>query len=155
MPAYDNPEKAKNAVELKGFPMPPSANNLYATIGRGGRHIRVKSADCRAYHKDCQAWAIKNAVALSEARLMSLACGKGVALRLDHIYYFNRARVISKAGTPKKRDIFNLQKALHDALSELLGVDDKFFFEGAIERGYTEHPAFPETVDLWLSLTEF
>ena len=43
-------------------------------------------------------------------------------------FWFLRENVLTQKGLPKRNDVSNRIKALHDQLSQLLGIDDCWFW---------------------------
>jgi len=120
---------------LINIPMPPSSNNMYATVKSRGRMIRVKSAGMRSWEVEFRAWALVHHKDLSIAR--SWVSGRvfsGDAIRLDRYFWFWPSSIVCKDGSPKKLDVTNRIKALDDALADVLHVDDKWFFSGYVTK---------------------
>lgn len=150
-------------AELRSFPMPPSDNALKVPLIIGGRSRTVKSADYREYEYEVKTWAIRNQESLSKARDLTLKLQPGWALKLELIYWFQRTTVIqksdskktgTKAGDPKRHDVTNRIKALNDALFAILGCDDKYVWQCNVIKKVLSHVAFPECVDITLSLVD-
>lgn len=52
-------------------------------------------------------------------------------LEIERIYYFSHSRIWTKLGRPKKIDTSNFIKALDDAIADIIGLDDSYFFKGS------------------------
>lgn len=136
-------------VEIKGFPLPPSANELYANIpGRG----RIKTEALKSFEAEVHYWSMKNQHLLLPARELCQSIGPGCFIRLHKFFYFRPHKILTKSGEPRKNDTSNRIKALEDVLAKLLGIDDKWFWAGNYDKGPVLHPAIPEGVDLRLEL---
>lgn len=128
-----------NACEIKGFPLPPSANALYANSDRG----RFKTAAYKSFEQTVHYWALKNQHILNVVREMTLDIGPGEALRVDRIYHFRPHKIITKDKKPRRNDTSNRIKCLDDVLGLLLGIDDSYFWEGS----YTKRPITVEGLE--------
>ena len=134
--------------QIKGFPLPPSVNALYLNLpGRG----RCKSPKYRAYEESVRFWLYKNNPSIQTLRVILGDIPKGTVLRVDQTFYFQRKSIITKDGRPKKNDTSNRLKALHDAIAELIGIDDCYFWDGTYSKRIATHEAFGEYVDLTFS----
>lgn len=118
-------------MRLNGLPMPPSSNNMYATVGRR----RIKSRETLTWERDTDRWALKNAQELIQARaLLGQAVAKGEVIDIDAQFWFRYEKVLTIKGKPKKLDTSNRIKGLHDALARLLRIDDCHFWHGSFEK---------------------
>lgn len=119
-----------NEIELKDLPIPPSANSLHFNRKETGGFGRGRTSAYQNYLNQMRIWSNLNQHSLSLARAITLDLRPGQALRIDQAFFFTKESILSKSGVPKRNDVFNRIKALHDALSQLLGIDDKMFWEG-------------------------
>jgi Holliday junction resolvase RusA-like endonuclease len=96
---------------------PPSSNNAYQNLQRGGRRL---TDEAKKWKRDFQ-WLLKAAkfAPVIEEPTYSLT----LAFLAPQDYWY------TKAYWPKKRDLNNLIKLAEDAISEHLGIDDSRFFE--------------------------
>ena len=117
-------------ANLTGFPLPPSVNALYATVGRR----RVKSREYRVFERSVLAWMKFHTIEVDEARELTLQTGPYRYIHIDCVFYMLRSRIICKNGLPKRNDSANRQKALDDVLSKILGIDDSYFWSGAYDK---------------------
>lgn len=144
--------------------MPPSDNALKTPVIVRGKPRSRKSDEFEAYEFTALIWSKRHQEVLEKAREFTLQCQPGWALRLDRVFWFQASNIIcqndgrkgstTKAGDPKMNDTFNRIKALHDVLGRLLGIDDKWIWSGNTEKKILKHPAFPEGVDLTMSLVD-
>lgn len=91
---------------------------------RRGRIIHAKAKELVAWRKAFDAWALENATAVIFGR--EFVKDKKLSVHAD--VYWPREKLYTKAGTVRKIDVSNRIKALHDALSNLLMVDDSHFW---------------------------
>ena len=74
---------------------------------------------------------------------------KGQFLSFDAAFYMPWGNVFTKKNVPKRMDVSNRIKALHDVLSKKLGFDDKHIFEmRAFKRAIVSNNARDAFVDL-------
>ena len=126
---------------IKGFPLGPSANELYEPNVRRYRNAKGKvsvsvsgyrrSKKLDDYHKRCQLFQQMNS---NFIKSVSENCkqwiNEGHVLRVDTYHVFHVERVWTKAGKPQVIDANNRVKACLDAIATLLGIDDRYFFDG-------------------------
>lgn len=124
------PKAPPDVVNLEGFPLPPSVNNLYLTIGKR----RVKAGDYRLFERAVMVWMKRNAEALDYARQLTILTGPKRFIHIDTMFYMKRERIFCKDGRPKRNDTSNRIKALHDALATILGLDDCYFWSGGYDK---------------------
>ncbi len=150
------------AIILKDLPIPPSINQAYYTDFRS--KTRHKSSAYRTYERMILEWARINPSRLMMARDLTTKIGQGQAIRVDCTFYFQRSEVLTKEkkqtktkpgspSYPKRNDTSNRIKIAHDELSKLLGLDDKYFWDGTFEKKILsgEHPGF---LDITLSIID-
>ncbi len=136
---------------IKDFPMPPSANTLYANIpGKG----RVKTKDYRLYEESVRIWSFRTAHHLQTARVIISRLPKGQALHLDRRFYFERGKIITKGGRPRRNDTSNRIKALDDVLAAILGCDDSLFWSGSETKVQVCNIVIGESVDITFSAVD-
>lgn len=139
-------------VWLTNFPVPPSVNeylvpvasNKYALDRRGKPYQKahfVKSDIHRQYLQRCYEWRAYHNVSfgkiqaqLHAALMRSRAERKPFALRVDHYFAFEYDRIWTVNNIAQQLDVDNRLKPCRDALAELLGIDDKYFFSGYFEK---------------------
>lgn len=137
-------------VDLKGFPMPPSANHIHKSIPvRPGQRFsaRARSKEYKDYIVQCDRWAMENFRALTQARDIANTTGPGICLSLKTIFRFQRSSIIAKDGRPRMNDTSNRLKALHDVLANLIHVDDSYFWRGSFDKQAVSDFE-PESVDV-------
>lgn len=98
------PAKLQKVVRLT-LPLPPSVNSMYRAVGRRDSAIVTKSSKARLYEQDA------GNIILAQGR-PKVPDGP---LSVSIVYHLPDA---------KKRDVDNLQKAVIDVLSRVLGFDD-------------------------------
>jgi len=143
-------DSARTEIATKGvgFPMPPSANNLFLNIpGRG----RVKGPKYREYEREVQIWCMRNHSQLQSWRALVGQRRATQALALDVKFKFNSITIIKKKdGLPKRLDLDNRLKALVDCLFVVIGIDDCYLWKISVSKNLTTGP---EEADVELSLT--
>lgn len=120
-------------VEIKWDSIPPSVNKLYFT--RQGR--KVLSSEGRAWKNRF----IQNrgGLSISDSSIEFDPCDRFI---LELTFYFPEEDIMSKGWGVDKRikspfkrmDVSNLIKLAEDALSELLGLDDRANFKVSAEK---------------------
>ena len=128
--------------------LPPSANEMYETnvirvnkIGKNGKPyqgfktskrkaeilttFQIKSASFKNKHF--------NEVQKIRPEIMNWV-GQGYMLRVDTWFAFERGRIWTKDRNPQSLDADNRRKPMQDALASILGIDDKWFFSGNVEK---------------------
>lgn len=118
---------------IEDVPLPPSDNHLYINVNWGrGRASRVKSPEYKAWSetfdlctrvhtKLCKDFIAKEA---SESSLLT------VEIEIQMVY----ERFFTKRGTVRKLDATNRLKAICDALSRCIGIDDSHFWDVRIAK---------------------
>lgn len=138
-------------ITIKGFPMPPSMNNLYANRPNGGR---FKTLGYKSFEQTVQWWCTQNAHQVDRLRDWVLHLPEKHGIRVDHIFHFLPHKIITKAGKPRKNDTWNRPKALHDVICEYLSIDDSFFWSGSVEKSPIIIEGLQESVDLHFSFVD-
>lgn len=115
---------------IKGFPLSPTSNTLYAPVG--GRLI--KTAVGREYVARCNLWRIRNFRVVDDVQKLLKSMPEGTALRLDTTFVFLHGRLVGKKGQLKKIDFQNRQKSAVDCLFDVLKIDDSLITEGMSEK---------------------
>lgn len=136
-------------VKWEGFPLPPSSNNMYATVGKR----RIKSVQMRQFESAVLRWsyARRKGIDWMMAAFKDLEATE--AIRIDATFYFERSRILCKDGTPKRNDTSNRIKALHDVISELTGIDDSWFWSGSFDKFPVDH-VDEEGVTIWFHVEQ-
>lgn len=123
------------AIEIVGFPYPPSVNECYIT--RSGYRIknvgqkyfaswRAPSKKLETFYKECEIWTLTNN---AQAKAAFEFLNKTKTAEISATFYTNRSSCLTKKDTPKRFDISNRVKALHDALARAIGIDDCIFWK--------------------------
>jgi len=105
------------------------------------------------YERMVDHWCAINPSMLADAREFCGRLVSGEAFRIDCTFFFPRSSVLTKKNTVKKNDTSNRLKALHDKISEALGIDDSLFFDGSFEKKIlnSDHPGL---VDVTISIID-
>lgn len=135
--------------------MPPSVNEYLfpvmgkKAIGKNGREYYkgrlVKSQVHRDYLERAHLWRLHNRPAvwriqavLKDLRKRVEADGGVFSLKVEGFFAFEYSRVNTKKGQSEKLDTDNRIKPLMDALSEVLEIDDKYFYYEGGEKVTTQ-----------------
>jgi hypothetical protein len=116
---------------LTRFPLPPSSNHLYASVG--GR--LVKSIEGRKYDSYLQLYKLRK---FKDLETISKAFQEADILHIETTFVFAKNKIVGKKGQIKKLDASNRIKQLHDGLSKLIGIDDCRFVSGAFSKATCE-----------------
>lgn len=118
------------SIVIKEFPVPPSANALYAYV----KNRMVKTAKYRKYEQEVFKWLTVNHDKVREIRSFVKDLSPFV-LHVDATFHMKRSDIICLNGKPKRNDTSNRLKALHDVLSMIIiGVDDSYFWSGSFHK---------------------
>lgn len=144
-----------NDIWIVNFPLPPSVNEYLMPIaGPTARNKKgklyktgrfVKTEPHRIYRKMCEQWKTLNMLAfetiqkeLHEKVERAKEEKKRIGFMVDTYFIFEESRIWTKENTPQRLDADNRLKPCRDALSEILGIDDKYFFSGFFEKLSTQ-----------------
>jgi Holliday junction resolvase RusA-like endonuclease len=117
---------------IKGFPVPPTTNQLYAYAPTYRRMVKTKVY--REYDKAVQLWILGNQETVSKVRDFLKDLGLFV-LDVSAVFHMEQKKIVCANGKPKRNDTSNRLKALHDVLSEvILGVDDSYFWSCSADK---------------------
>lgn len=135
------------SFKIVRFPLPPSVNALYSSIGHSGR--RVKSKAYLNYQRSVYNWLGSNLEQVKVGRsICSKVNGTKAVLEVNATFYMEHRSIRCKDGRPKRNDTSNRLKALHDALSDIvLGIDDSYFWNGTFKKVSVDDPKL-EGVDI-------
>ena len=117
-------------TKLENLPMPPSVNQCYVNVGKK----RVSSASLRKFKNSIAKWHYinKTSVAAAKEELLTELKRK---IALKFIFRFPEKKIyIKKTKRVKKLDVSNRIKAAEDAITDMLGFDDKLVFKVEAEK---------------------
>lgn len=125
---------------LDEFPLSPQSNNMYRNLRFGGR---VKSTELKQFERAVCVWADKREPLLKTIRTeLELVVARREWIRVHTFFCLPHRMIFTKGKKAKsvfqKWDASNRIKATHDALSTVLGLDDRHFAVGAAEKVLTE-----------------
>jgi Holliday junction resolvase RusA-like endonuclease len=124
-------------IILDKLPIPPSSNQIYRSFynKKIGRLIHYKSKELKAYETLVGVWAADRIDTMVDvkSKLKQSISNQRAFIRIDAYFGFKPERLWNREGARKKIDVSNRIKALHDALSSLLEIDDRFFCLGDCE----------------------
>jgi Holliday junction resolvase RusA-like endonuclease len=106
-----------NAVSFTLPMCPPSVNSLYVV-----RFKEPNPADRVKLRPECARWKTD-----SKLYVPRFTIAEGSIVRIDRLYAYTW---FTKRGQWVKRDSFNMDKLLMDAIAEKTGIDDRRFKEG-------------------------
>lgn len=132
-------------IILNEIPMPPTANQRL--IPAGGRLI--KSQTCRNFDKAVQVWMLRQRSKLFDDRRKAKEwIDTGFMIKVDFCFYWPKSKLISKDGMPKRLDDSNRLKDAEDAVSDIIGIDDKWFIDKTLKKipWNKEYEAFTATI---------
>lgn len=113
--------------------MPISANKRLAPTKGGGR-LR-KTEGVRAYDRAIEIWAMNQRWLINDWRKQAKKwIDVGYVIKVDYIFYFLREKVVTKDGFIQRIDKTNRLKDAEDAVSDIIGVDDMYFFDSTVKK---------------------
>ena len=134
----------ESLVLLEIETIPPSSNNQYVLIRRGGKTLHVASQELKTFQKHVAQYPLYDpeSYALCQA-IMDVWKAEKRELEITCTFYLRHSRVFTKEGNPKRMDCSNRLKAIHDSVALLFGIDDCLFFKvhaekRAISEAFTE-----------------
>ena len=119
---------------FKDFPLTPSANGLYATVGRR----RIKSKKYNEFLIRFDVWRMRNFRLLKKASDYFADNLGNNWVQVNMYICVNRKTVFNLKGGVKSLDSSNRIKACHDALARGIDIDDKYFAVGFTEKVITK-----------------
>lgn len=113
------------------LPLPPSENELYRNVpGRG----RAATRELREWKAKIALWILQHQNEVRQARAWIREQKQPLVIDIQASFVIHRPRLWCKKGNPKRLDASNRIKALHDAVAEILGVDDKHVWGGTFQK---------------------
>lgn len=120
-------------ILLDFLPIPPSINKTYRFSSRS--KTLYKSAEALAFKEKIMAWHLKHQPHVKHMKeLLCAMMAQTETLEIQIHLFLDSKRIFTKKGKPKRLDTDNRAKALIDAVSEILELDDKHFFKVSIEK---------------------
>lgn len=126
---------------LDQVPMPPSVNELY----KKGRYGNIYK-DSSKWDKTFERWRLDRESTLQEiAREVKWEMGgkSRKVIKIDVCYSIHPDGIWDNKGHFKRWDADNRIKALFDALSGVLGIDDRAFIPGMAAKTYDKSVIYP------------
>lgn len=122
-------------ILIKGLPIPPSSNSQYKLFRRGNKTYHVPTDELIIFKELMERYPDKHPNEYqSHLKIMSDWLAKGLTLEFHATFFFSHKRVWTLKNTPKRMDVSNRIKALHDCVSSILNVDDCVFFRISAEK---------------------
>lgn len=116
-------------IKIEYFPMPPSINQMYATVG----NRRICTRELNDFKRDAEAW-IWNNLSLIRNGASKLHLDTQPQLELKILFYLPYEMLFTKKNMPKRWDCSNRIKALEDVIFALISEDDKLVFKIVCEK---------------------
>lgn len=125
-------------VFLLGLPFPPSVNQLFS-----GKTRRYTSEAYKAFKWEFDLWSNQRSI-----RFMLPTTKKFLAQEIEKTngiidiefeFYFDRSTIITKQNKPKRNDTSNRIKGIEDSITELIGIDDAYFWNGRFKKLVTQY----------------
>lgn len=132
------------------LPLPPSENEIYRNVPGIGR---AATQALRNWRGLVQVWMLQNKSEMQRVRAWVREQPEPLVLNISSAFVFHKPRLWSKQGVPKQLDASNRIKALHDAVAEILGVDDRHLWSGSFEKMQCEHIEDQCSI-VWISLSK-
>ena len=122
-------------IILTELPYPPSVNDSLAVF----RGRMIKTAKARAYKEQCHIFTAKNITALNQATTQIKSwLDQGLGIKVDCYFSLPEEKILTAGKKAihrfKKSDVSNRVKLCHDALSDMLRIDDLYFIAGNAEK---------------------
>lgn len=106
--------------------MPPTANRRLASV----RGRLIKTYESRMFEKNISIYMTRLGSGLFEyRRIVKEWIDVGYCLKVEFSFNWPKEKLITNLGFPKKLDVSNRIKESEDAISDILAIDDKYFFE--------------------------
>lgn len=118
-----------------GLPVPPEDNHLFRNVTAKGKSFRVKTKQYREFNHAIDLWMVHNRNAILRAR-KKIPSDQPLYLVIK--VNFKWSRVFCKDGRVKRMDGQNRMKATCDALSVILGNDDRMVFDARIQKRWNK-----------------
>jgi Holliday junction resolvase RusA-like endonuclease len=120
----------KEAIVFAKLPIPPSSNHQYFLAKRGNKTYHIPSDDLKKFKKSMSIYPAINGPFFNMNKTgVRRWIEDGLLLEVRVMFFFRYNRIFCKDGKPKKMDVSNRLKALHDQLSHILEIDDSWFFK--------------------------
>jgi Holliday junction resolvase RusA-like endonuclease len=136
-----NSEKVDlSPIWVTGIPIPPSSNAQYKPYKNHhtGKLSFKASLELQTYKRELDLCFYKNpGQFLGNIKKLQSWLDHGIYFEVKATFFFNVKTLLTQKGTPKKMDVSNKLKALHDGLAKLLQVDDSLFFKISAEKRLT------------------
>ena len=113
------------------LPLPPSENEIYRNVPGVGR---AATQELRNWRAQVKLWMLQNKSEVERVQSWVQALENPLVLDISSVFVFHQPRLWTKDNRPKRLDASNRIKALHDAVSEILGIDDKHLWSGSFEK---------------------
>lgn len=86
------------------------------------------------FERNALAWMKCHSVEVDQARQLTTLTGSRQFIHIDTVFFMLSSRILCKDGKPKRNDTSNRLKALHDAIGQILGIDDSYFWSCSCDK---------------------
>jgi len=127
-------------IWVTGLPIPPSSNGQYKPFKskHTGKLSFKATPELEAYKRNLDLCFYKNpGLFLSNIKKLESWLANGIYLEVKATFFLNVKTMLTQKGEPKRMDVSNKLKSLHDGLAKLLQVDDSLFFKISAEKRLT------------------
>lgn len=135
-------------IWISKLPIPPSANEMHKVGSNkvwrrrkdGSKYLSTSahvynSPELVQFYLQCKNFSNINYIQMAKIRTQCTEwIAKGFLLKIEVYVAFENSRIWTKEGQPQQIDADNRLKPMQDGLSKMLGIDDKWFFCGSIEK---------------------
>lgn len=134
-------------ITLTDLPFPPTVNNLYITL-RSGK--RAPSGEYQKFRRRVKKWVeLHGELLLGSSQFKELSNLMQMQhyrakLQLDLTFFCNTTKIICKDGRTKRFDTSNRVKAIEDAISDIIKIDDKHVWRLTAEKKETKGESYVE-----------
>lgn len=128
-------ERGPSIIVFDDLPVPPSTNQIYKQVG----YRRVPSKKLKDFKDACANWMLGHQQELRTAHKELIPYVRDNHwIQLNIFLCLQRRDIWTQQNTIKKLDASNRIKALEDAISDMMGIDDRFFSLGLAEKIVTK-----------------
>ena len=130
---------------IERFPLGPTVNNLYVTLKN---YRRAPSAEFRRFKRKVSKWEEANSSDLlasqeyKELHQLIQIKHYPIRLQIELTFYINRTKIVCKDGSTKRYDTSNRIKAVEDAISGILDIDDRHYWKITAEKVLIEGDSY-------------
>ena len=129
----------EDKAQILQLPMPPTSNHQYSLFRRGRKTYHVPSPKLKSFQEAMKQWLFSRPPNfLVEKHKVQTWIKEGYVLEIGCLFCFKKKNLFTKQDVPKRLDVSNRLKALHDSLCHILEIDDSIFFRVYAEKAIAE-----------------